>query len=170
MKKKSLFWTIIISMTILAVSSFSIYTMMATGSGEEIDEGTGNNNTVSKEKVEEIQATIGKQNQDVGRFVAKTHDFYNETLGYGGINSVNWNEQREMARNVTVKTKEFVSSVGSKNLKTDLKDIQRISEAVMDEEQKSHILELHRYFHDLDIALNNYGGFDRIWGVTKTLD
>ncbi len=170
MKKKSLFWTILISVTILAVSTFSIYTMMASGSGEESGETIGDDNTVSKEKIEEVRATVGKQNQDVGSFVAKTHDFYNETLGYGGINNVDWAEQRRMAETVRAEVEKLIPSVQSKNLKADLEDIQRYAEAVMDEEKNKNILRLHRYFHDLDIALNNYSGFNRIWGVTKTLE
>lgn len=121
------------------------------------------------ERVEEVQETVGKDHQEVGNFVSKMHNFYNETTGYGAINSLEWNEQKEQASKVLVKLDEQLPKVNDEALKSDLERIMNLAEKAKNEPETDHIRNLHRMFHDLDIALNNYNGYDTIWNVTETL-
>ncbi|MFD2924481.1 hypothetical protein [Halobacillus naozhouensis] len=125
---------------------------------------------VSTEKIEETQATVGEDNKDVGKFVSKTHDFYNDTTGYGAINSLDWKKQREKARTILSEVKSLKANVTSESLIVDLEEIESYASAALEEKDKETIRNLHRMFHDLDIALNSYSGTDKVWGITETLE
>lgn len=121
------------------------------------------------EIVENLQATIGRDNKEVGLFISETHHFYNRTTGYGAINSIEWNEQRNRATEVITIIDDLLPTVDNDALENDLKQIRQLAEQVMNDKESTLIRDLHRMFHDLDIALNNYDGYDKIWNVTETL-
>ncbi|WP_079529177.1 hypothetical protein [Halobacillus hunanensis] len=125
---------------------------------------------VSTEKIEETQATVGEANKDVGEFVSKTHDFYNDTTGYGAIASLNWNDQRKKAETILSQIETLKPNVTSNSLKSDLEEIGSYASTVLENKDKETVRNLHRMFHDLDIALNSYSGTDKVWGITETLD
>ncbi len=135
---------------------------LASGSEEPISKET-------KEKVHQVNETVGKSHQDVGEFVSNTHDFYNNTTGYGDIESLDWDQQQERAKQILTSLEKLLPSVKNEPLKQDLQRIQNLANAVKDEKDKEKVRYLHRMFHDLDIALNNYKAYDRIWNVTQTL-
>ncbi|WP_010529721.1 hypothetical protein [Lentibacillus jeotgali] len=122
------------------------------------------------EQVEETRETVGEANQDIGQFVSETHDFYNETTGYGGISSLDWNEQEKRANTILSTLDEEIANINDEALTKDLKQIQGLANAVKNEEKTENIRTLHRMFHDLDIALNDYNAYDVIWNATNTLE
>ncbi|SFB28921.1 hypothetical protein SAMN04488072_11363 [Lentibacillus halodurans] len=122
------------------------------------------------EHLEEVRGTVGQKNQDIGQFVSDTHDFYNETTGYGGISSLDWDEQRKEANAILEILDEELPDVEDGALQEDLEHIQELANAVMNEEDSSRVRSLHRIFHDLDIALNDYNTYDKIWNATETLN
>ncbi|UOQ92640.1 hypothetical protein MUO14_19765 [Halobacillus shinanisalinarum] len=124
---------------------------------------------VSANTIEQTQATVGKENKDVGEFVSTTHDFYNDTTGFGGIGNLSWNDQRAKAEMVLKKVEELLPNVTSETLKSDLQEIEGLANSVLEREDKGTVRNLHRMFHDLDIALNSYNGYDKVWDVTETL-
>ncbi|UFU00689.1 hypothetical protein KO561_07065 [Radiobacillus kanasensis] len=168
-------WTFIITILIVGISAATVYFMFSTPSSEEkaevnqeqtkaedIDEETA-------EKIKEVQATVGAEHRDLGKFISTVHEFYNDTTGYGAIDHLNWEEQRKMADDILSTLSGFIETASDENLKSDLQDIQRLANAVKEEKGAGHVRNLHRYFHDLDIALNQYSNYRQVWNVTKTL-
>ncbi|MFD1361774.1 hypothetical protein [Lentibacillus salinarum] len=119
--------------------------------------------------VEEVREEVGQEHQDIGQFVSDAHDFYNETTGYGAISSLDWSEQREEADVILETLDAELPDVTDETLQDDLEHIQELAENVKNEEESEVIRDLHRMFHDLDIALNNYNTYDKIWNATETL-
>jgi len=123
----------------------------------------------TQQEIEEIQEAVGEEHSELGEFIANKHEFYNETAGYGGINNLDWTEQTEAASEVIHYIDEHIDSVSNEALHQDLHTIRNLASNVMEEEEPELVRDLHRYFHDLDIALNSYTEYDRIWNVTQTL-
>lgn len=169
-------WTllsVILVTTVLSVGFF--YTMFQNHykiPGSE-DHGQGNekeSENVSGEtlkNVEHVQQTIGRDHRNVGEFVSDMHAFYNQTTGYGRIDSINWIEHQQKAEQINTTIKGL--KVKHDPLKKDLQHIQELAEQVLDTKKQTDVRDLHRMFHDLDIALNHYNGYDKIWHVTETL-
>lgn len=106
---------------------------------------------------------------DIGVFIAKQHEFYNRTTGYGKLDSLQLEEQKEQASAI-IKYIDNAEDYG-KVLKQDIESIHSIANQVVNgEEQVSHVQSLHRMFHDLDIAINGYTNYKKVWGVTKTYE
>lgn len=122
------------------------------------------------QKVEEVRETVGNENQDIAQFVSDAHDFYNETTGYGGISSLDWDEQREEAAIILDTLNDKLPEVEDSALQEDLERIQGLANAVTNQEEADHVRSLHRIFHDLDIALNDYDTYDKVWNATETLN
>ena|SRR5690625_469800 len=120
-------------------------------------------------QIEEVQETVGREHSEIGEFITIQHEFYNETTGYGGINNLNWGDQAGNARDIIAYIDEHIDSVASEVLQHDLNIIRDLASKVMEEQDSEQVRDLHRYFHDLDIALNSYDEYDRIWNVTETL-
>lgn len=134
---------------------------------EEEDSAIAAEETI--ENVEQVQETVGKEHQDIGKFVSSMHDFYNETTGYGGINDLDWDKQIEQAEHIEVTLEDEIPGVKNQALKNDLINAQGLANQTMKNKDIDNVRELHRLFHDLDIALNSYNGSDKIWNVTETL-
>ncbi|MDO6806005.1 hypothetical protein Q4595_26345, partial [Wenyingzhuangia sp. 1_MG-2023] len=83
--------------------------------------------------------------------------------------NLDWDEQRGQAETVIDKIEQLKTEVTDESLLADLNHIVDIANRISDEQDSDIVRDLHRYFHDLDIALNNYTTFDRIWNVTETL-
>ncbi len=134
---------------------------------EEEDSGIASEETM--EDVEQVQETVGKEHQDIGKFVSSKHDFYNETTGYGGIGDLDWDKQIEQAEHIEGTLENKITSVKNQALKNDLENVRELANQTMENKETDNIRDLHRMFHDLDIALNSYNGSDKIWNVTETL-
>ncbi|GAB3799776.1 hypothetical protein [Virgibacillus kimchii] len=167
-------WTLIIVLLVTVTGSailfFHLFNLdikdildrQASTENEEISEET-------EDQIEEIQETVGREHSEMGEFITVKHEFYNETTGYGAINHLDWEEQTEVAGEVISYIDEQIGAVSSEALRNDLNTIRDLAENVLEEQDPELIRDLHRYFHDLDIALNSYTQYDRIWNVTETL-
>ncbi|MBM6616517.1 hypothetical protein [Bacillus suaedaesalsae] len=91
-------------------------------------------------------------------FISNQHDFFNETTGWGEIESLQWKKQKENASGII----DFLSNTElSPKLQSDFTAIQELSKLVADgETDKKIVLYLHRLFHDLDIEVNGYRSKD----------
>ncbi|GAA0594562.1 hypothetical protein GCM10009001_08350 [Virgibacillus siamensis] len=163
----------VISVFLLTIAASSLFFFNVFGFSSLFDgQASGADEPISKEtreKVEEISETVGNSHQQVGTFVSKTHDFYNDTTGYGDIASLDWEQQQKRAEKILASLDKFFPGVKQGDLKSDLKRIRDLAKSVKTEQDKEKVRYLHRMFHDLDIALNNYKAYDKIWGVTETL-
>ena len=174
-KKRKVGWISLISalviVLILIVLSYSNVTNLIKGlnvgandseSSDEMSDGT-------KQQVKKVQNTVGKEHQEIGKLIAAAHKFYNNTTGYGAIKSLDWDEQREEAALLINQLNEEITKINDEALLTDIQKLKNLAEQILNEEEKETVIHIHRLVHDLDIALNDYSGYDKIWNVTETL-
>ncbi|WP_270182268.1 hypothetical protein [Alkalihalobacillus sp. CinArs1] len=120
----------------------------------------------SKASATEVSAaSFPTEYQFVEDFVSDFHAFYNRTTGYGMIERVEMEDQEKHAEAVTAYINIFLENgVEHHDLKVDLQAIKMIASSELDE---ADVRLLHRYFHDLDKAMNGYDHPDT-FGVTET--
>ena len=111
-------------------------------------------------------ATFPAEYSHVEKFVADFHEFYNRTTGYGMIDrEMDMEAQQRQADALIAYIDIFLDQ---DEIHDDLKkDLRSMKEIAMKDLTKTEIRELHRYFHDLDKALNKYKHEDT-FGVTET--
>lgn len=105
---------------------------------------------------------------NVNAFVASTHAFYNQRTGFGEISKLNHADQTDKAIEI-VSVVNVYSKEEKGKLNQDLQDIKLIALHYIEHGTTGDVQKLHRYFHDLDIGLNGYGAYDKVWGVTAVL-
>lgn len=110
----------------------------------------------------------------VNQFIKDMHrgeGGFNNVVCYGKINSLNWSDVDRLAVSTIFYVHYFEPSLKG-TVKEDLEHASSVAENVIKDEyatkRTDNVVLLHRIFHDLDIAVNHYKGYDRIWGVNKT--
>lgn len=88
-------------------------------------------------------------------FISQTHKFYNETLGWGGLETASYSDQKEKAESI-IKIINTIQELKNEELKNDFEDIRTLAERVVQKDDRKAMRSLHRYFHDLDIYFNGY--------------
>lgn len=169
-------WWILVSVIIITGVGSSIFFFNFFGIGLDALNNSDTAGSVEQkdlsveeeEKINTVRSTLGESHQELGDFVSSTHEFYNDTTGYGGINNLDWEEQRIKSKQVINEIEKLLGDVTDEPLRKDLNSIVTLSIQTIEEDVELVRL-LHRYFHDLDIALNDYTTYDRIWNVTETL-
>lgn len=174
-KRRKVGWISLISalviVLILIVLSYSNMTNLIKGSnvGSNDSESSDEMSDGTKQQVKKVQNTVGKEHQEIGKLIAAAHKFYNKTTGYGAIKSLDWDEQREEAALLINQLNEEITKINDEALLTDIQKLKNLAEQILNEEEKETVIHIHRLVHDLDIALNDYSGYDKIWNVTETL-
>ncbi|AIF42568.1 hypothetical protein [Virgibacillus sp. SK37] len=171
-------WTVISTIVVIIIGAFIFFFQLFDLNFQSVLGGESDGKSQSKkelteekvQEIEEIQNTVGKEHKDIGQYISETHTFYNNTTGYGGISNLDWDKQMSKAEEVIKFIEQQSDSVKNKTLMADLKDIKKLAKSVIDQQETKDVRQLHRHFHDLDIALNSYNGYDKIWNVTKTLE
>lgn len=167
MKKKN-GWKLVILPAILFVLGFGAYL------GYSIlqqDDQTNSTLTPAQKKELEKVAVFEEENtkkdyRNVTEFISDFHKQYNQTLGWGRIDSVDWKEQRDIAGEIL----EILSSIRTEHadLQTDFKQIESYAKTIeQGKKDKGSLLYLHRYFHDLDIEFNGYNKTGDYFHVTE---
>lgn len=129
-------------------------------------ETTGSTKAVASETVAEF--TEDKETskyENVGVFIADFHEEYNDTLGWGRVDSVKWDEQQDIATEIL----NIMQNIMTENqaLQKDLDSISSYAKAVQaGDKEKNNLLKLHRYFHDLDVEFNGYGDTKDYYNIT----
>src|SRR5690625_4076007 len=161
----------LIIVCILIILSYSDVINLTKGLGGDSSEAISSDelSEEAKQKVSEVQNTVGKEYEEIGKLIAVTHKFYNKTTGYGAIKSLDWDDQREEAAFLIDQLDEEIPKINDEALLTDVQKLKNLAEQVLNEEEKETVIHIHRLVHDLDIALNDYSGYDKIWNVTETL-
>ncbi|MCP3026887.1 hypothetical protein [Halobacillus sp. A5] len=99
-------------------------------------------------------------------FVAEAHNFYNKTLGWGNDSSLDEDLQLEFAALIETY---FNENSTDEIAEEDIDQIVQLASGLSATSNfNDDVIELHRYFHDLDIAINDYSDYDKVWGVTET--
>lgn len=181
MKTKTMVvWIGIATLLTLALTSYYIFSL-----DKEVNSSLNYNNgipdTAPTEKIDrtvsftgdelkelESKAVSDPQYGDVKTFISQVHGFYNDTTGYGAISDLNDKEQSDKATEVVMHANYYIETEAeNKDLVKDLKGIKKHALRYLENAEVVQVAKLHRYFHDLDIALNRYKGADRVWGITE---
>lgn len=88
-------------------------------------------------------------------FIAYYHNFYNQTLGWGRIESASYERQKETVEEI-LRVMEQIAEIKNEEIKRDFEDIKDLANIVLKEDNRDAMRKLHRYFHDLDIYFNGY--------------
>jgi len=122
------------------------------------------------EDIEQIASALSNDltYDNVNAFVASTHAFYNQTTGFGEISTLDHTDQTDKAIEIVSVVNTYSKEENGK-LNQDLQDIKFIALHYIEHGTTGDVQKLHRYFHDLDIGLNGYGAYDKVWGVTAVL-
>ncbi|RSD26216.1 hypothetical protein [Mesobacillus subterraneus] len=166
-KKRNWKWMILpATLFLMAFGVYAGYSLWESGNGGNIRSLTASEGGRA-ETVAVFQENTDKGNyKNVGDFISKFHTKYNDTLGWGGIDSVEWEEQREIASEI----RSVLAAVETDNveLQSDFEVISNYLTSVENgRKDKKALLMLHRYFHDLDVEFNGYRGTKDYFNVTK---
>ncbi|MFG6118614.1 hypothetical protein [Thalassobacillus sp. B23F22_16] len=107
--------------------------------------------------------------EDAGDLIAVAHRYYNDTTGYGKLeDGVKWSEQREKADQYLTYIEDNTFE-DPPTLQTDMDAVAQYLKQIVDgSKELDNVRQAHRYFHDLDIAINNYTNYTDVWDVTET--
>ncbi|OCA86860.1 hypothetical protein F7984_09045 [Pradoshia sp. D12] len=128
-------------------------------------------NDPSKEAMDQLKKNPPKNisNQE-SVLIAEYHAKYNDLTGYGSIEELDMSEAKSLSAILEKDTNEIISQgIENKKVSEDFKQIHAIAKATKNKADKEQIRLIHRYFHDLDIAINQYNDTKDVFGVTKTL-
>lgn len=163
-------WTkalVALGMIIVMIGGYYGYTISEDKTKEAGSlETTGSAKAVASETVAEF--TWDKETskyENVGVFIADFHEEYNDTLGWGRVDSVKWDEQQDIATEIL----NIMQNIMTENqaLQKDLDSISSYAKAVQaGDKEKNNLLKLHRYFHDLDVEFNGYGDTKDYYNIT----
>jgi len=154
---------------IVAILAFSLMLASCTGMLKDINEAQVEENLeVVNEPLEEDVATITHDNKEESAhsFVRHFHNFYNNTVCYDKINSLDMVEQMEALDEILATLK--VIKTKNADLKADFDRIGELAREAKENKDDPDLMNyklLHRYFHDLDIYFNGYD-YSQTWGVT----
>jgi hypothetical protein len=166
MKRNSIWKTSGIIFGIFAVLFGAYYGYSALKTGEEEVAGTGEKGAASETVAQFKDEGIVHGHENVGDFIDNYHKKYNKSLGWGGIDSIDWTEQQRTAKQIL----EVMAEVQTEHpaLQKDLEKIHSYAQAVESgAKDKQNLLKLHRYFHDLDVEFNSYGDTRDYYNVTE---
>ena len=140
----------------------------------EIIQGGNAGNLVDEDKSEQVSVDNLETIEDdqtyasIKDVIRSFHDFYNRTLGYGRISQVSWSEQRENAQ-LFIDYVEHFEGTYKGTLKTDINRAKSNAVNIAEgSEDKDNLTRIHRILHDLDIAVNGFSNYQKVWGVTET--
>lgn len=90
--------------------------------------------------------------------IQQAHNFYNQTAGWGRIDSLNWEEQKRFCQ-ILLNSLDVIQE--KESLVKDFERIRSLTTTVIEKDRdKQNVVMLHRIFHDLDIYINNYENED----------
>jgi len=107
---------------------------------------------------------------ELAAMIADTHERYNELTGFGNIDELDQDKSIILSKRVYKEAGEALDEgIVDKQLEKDMKTIHQLAKETSVNPNKEQVRRLHRYFHDLDIAVNRYEETNTIFGVTETL-
>ena len=90
--------------------------------------------------------------------IQQAHHFYNQTAGWGRIDSLNCEEHRKFSQ-LLLNSLDVIKE--KESLVKDFDRIRSLATFIIEKEKdKQNVVMLHRIFHDLDIDMNNYENED----------
>jgi len=170
--EKNIKWKKMILPSTIFVLAFALYVGYSVWESEQNDDvmkirdAVAANNQSSEDIAVFQQESSFKDYKSVGSFISKFHEKYNQSLGWGGIDSIKWDEQRKLATEIN----SILAGIQTDNeeLQADFQAISSYADTVVNgKKNKDALLKLHRYFHDLDIEFNGYKQTNDYFDVTE---
>ncbi|GIN64130.1 hypothetical protein J27TS8_41230 [Robertmurraya siralis] len=168
MKLKLWLWLIPLMFIVLGLSVWIGWSLLGTSNTAKSTEASGADPSVTQEdqdfSAEVVNTPVSEsiivfKNDELGfknghDFIGQLHKFYNETLGWGRIDTTSYSEQQEKAE-LIIRALENVEVMDAA-VQMDFDRIKEYAEIVAKEDDREAMRNLHRYFHDLDIYFNGY--------------
>lgn len=169
--EKNIKWKKMILPSTIFILAFALYVGYSVWESEQNDDVLKIRDTVAAKSQDEDVAVFQQESssrdyKSVGSFISKFHEKYNQSLGWGGIDSIKWDEQRKLATEIN----SILAGIQTDNeeLQADFQAISSYAETVENgKKNKDALLKLHRYFHDLDIEFNGYKQTNDYFDVTE---
>ncbi|MDX8290366.1 hypothetical protein SLL00_11205 [Metabacillus indicus] len=153
-------------MVMLAAGVIGVWTMVYLKNTSAEENPTAAETNWHPQQVQDYGDTENPEYADAGGFIKKFHEFYNQTTGWERINDLNMPDQIARAEAAKAYAGYFIPLTEDPALKNDLEAIIMHADSVIAGNAET-VLTLHRYFHDLDIAVNGYV-HEQIFGVTES--
>ena len=171
-------WTMIILLSVTAISVSSFFVMQALFDKKSPLQTENERSVVKQASTETEENFDTKQvntpvdeevvvltNGTSGHtFISNWHDFYNESLGWGRLETTSYEKQKEAALSILDGLKDI--KVADEQIAEDINDIATNAKVVAQKDDRVAMRNLHRYFHDLDIYFNGYN-YDQTFGITE---
>jgi hypothetical protein len=121
----------------------------------------GNIGQHSQKSTSQVEAPVeipSEPYDNESELIQEAHNFYNQTAGWGRIDSLNWEEQKRFCR-IVVNSLDVIQE--KESLIKDFERIRSLVTTIIEKDRdKQNVVMLHRIFHDLDIDINNYENED----------
>ena len=162
-KKKSIWLALSIVVGILVAAAAII--------GLIINLQSGKLSSSDREVIEQIKENPPTNvSEQAGTLIAEYHAKYNKLTGYGSIDQLDENSAIRLSGLLEKDMEKVMNQeISNKDLAADLEEIYKLAVSTKTQAHKEQVRLIHRYFHDLDIAVNQYKETNEIFGVTKTL-
>lgn len=157
--KSKIIWSALIAINI-GIVLYGAYIFVPYLFGKQSVQG----NSKSQQSTQ-VQAN-DSSDQGVTQFISKEHQILNSLTGWGQINNPNWSEVHQSAKDI-VDTVSTMNYAGNEDLQKDIKDIRGLAETLTTGTGKGDLIKLHRYFHDLDVVMNQNDGAGKYYGITS---
>lgn len=172
-------WKIFLSLGVVLIAAgiYGGFILFSSGHSEQVATINGKDQEINEEKSQDdIPTDIIHEpaSKDIiifssgefsngHEFIVEFHQFYNNTLCWGRVNTANYKEQKDKALEIVEVFKGI--EINDEDLYNDFIQIENSAKKVIESDNRKAMIELHRLFHDLDIHLNGYAR-DDTFGVT----
>ena len=130
---------------------------------EKTGEADSSKKVVNKPVDKSLMVFSNSPDKDSHEFIGSMHEFYNDTLCYGKLETADYIEQKDKANEILEDLKGI--TIKDEKLAKDMEEIRTNAKKVANSDNRGAMKRLHRLFHDLDIYFNGYS-YHEVFGIT----
>jgi len=99
-------------------------------------------------------------NADIGDYISKNHEYWNEELCWGRSKNYRFSVFQKNYDAYVKDLNIIITAVGDDELKSDFKHVHSLLENAAETKNIDFLIDVHRIFHDLDVNFNEYASSD----------
>jgi hypothetical protein len=99
-------------------------------------------------------------NADIGDYISKNHEYWNEELCWGRSKNYSFSVFQKNYDAYVKDLNIIINAVGDDELKSDFKHVHSLLENAAETKNIDFLIDVHRIFHDLDVNFNEYASSD----------
>jgi hypothetical protein len=99
-------------------------------------------------------------NADIGDYISKNHEYWNEELCWGRSKNYSFSVFQKNYHAYVNDLNIIINAVGDEELKSDFKHVHSLLENASETKNIDFLIDVHRIFHDLDVNFNGYSSSD----------